>query len=35
MSVDDQKPSYDSLIYRSELNELVEIKAEDSYEESV
>ena len=33
MSVDDQKPSYDSLIYRSEINELEEIKAEDSYEE--
>ena len=34
MSVDDQKPSYDSLIYKSEINELEEIKAEDSYEES-
>ena len=33
MSVDDQKPSYDSLIYKSETNELEEIKAEDSYEE--
>ena len=26
MSVDDQKPSYDSLIYKSEINELEEIK---------
>ena len=26
--------SYDSLIYKSEINELEEIKAEDSYEES-
>ena len=34
MSVDDQKPFYDSLIYKSEINELEEIKAEDSYEES-
>ena len=34
MSVNDQKPSYDSLIYKSEINELEEIKAEDSYEES-
>ena len=34
MSVDDQKPSNDSLIYKSEINELEEIKAEDSYEES-
>ena len=34
MSVDDHKPSYDSLIYKSEINELEEIKAEDSYEES-
>ena len=32
MSVDDQKPSYDSLIYKSETNELEEIKAQDSYE---
>ena len=34
MSVDDQKPSFDSLIYKSEINELEEIKAEYSYEES-
>ena len=34
MSVDDQKPSYDSLIYKSEINELEEIKAGDSYEEN-
>ena len=34
MSVDDLKPSNDSLIYKSEINELEEIKAEDSYEES-
>ena len=34
MSEDDQKPTYDSLIYKSEINELEEIKAEDSYEES-
>ena len=34
MSVDDQKPFYDSLIYKSEINELKEIKAEDSYEKS-
>ena len=34
MSVDDQKPSYDSLIYKLEINELEEIKAEDSYEVS-
>ena len=34
MSVDDQKPSYDSLIYKSGINELEEIKAEDLYEES-
>ena len=34
MSVDDQKPSYDSLIHKSEINESEEIKAEDSYEES-
>ena len=34
MSVDNQKPSYDSLILKSEINELEEIKAEDSYEES-
>ena len=34
MSVDGQKPSYDLLIYKSEINELEEIKAEDSYQES-
>ena len=34
MSVDDQKPSYDSLIYKSEINKLEVFKAEDSYEES-
>ena len=34
MSVDNQKPSYDSLIYKLEINELEEIKAEDSNEES-
>ena len=34
MSVDDQKSSYDSLIYKSEIVELEEIKTEDSYEES-
>ena len=34
MSLDYQKPSYDSLIYKSEINELEEIKAEDSYEKS-
>ena len=34
MSVDDQKLSYDSLIHTSKINELEEIKAEDSYEES-
>ena len=34
MSVDDQKPSYDSLIYKSEINELEEIKAKNSYEGS-
>ena len=34
MSVDDQKPSFDSLINKSEINELEEIKAEVSYEES-
>ena len=34
MSVDDQKLSYDSLIHKSEINELEEIKADDSYEES-
>ena len=34
MNVDDQKLSYDSLIYKLEINELEEIKAEDSYEES-
>ena len=34
MSVDDYKPSFDSLIYKSEINELEEIKAEDSYEDN-
>ena len=34
MSFEDQKPSYDSLIHKSEINKLKEIKAEDSYEES-
>ena len=34
MSVDDQKPSYDSLIHKSDINELEEIKAEDLYEEN-
>ena len=34
MSVDDYKPSDDSFIHKSEINELEEIKAEDSYEES-
>ena len=34
MSVDNQMPTCDSLIYKSEINELEEIKAEDSYEES-
>ena len=34
MSVDDQKPSYYSLIYKSEKIELEEIKAEDSFEVS-
>ena len=34
MSVNNQKPSYDSLIHKSEINELKEIKAEDSYEAS-
>ena len=33
MNVYDQKPSYDSLIYKSEINELEEIKAEVSCEE--
>ena len=28
ISVDDQKPSYDSLICKSEINELEEIKTE-------
>ena len=32
MSVDNQKSSCDSLIHKSEINELEEIKAEDSYE---
>ena len=31
MSVDNQKSSCDSLIHKSEINELEEIKAEDSY----
>ena len=30
MSIDDQKPSYDSLIHKLEINEFEEIKAEDS-----
>ena len=34
MSVDDQKSSYDLLKYKSETNELEEIKVEDLYEES-
>ena len=34
MSVDNQKPSYDSLIYKLEIIELEEVKAEDSYEVS-
>ena len=34
MSVNDQKPSNDSLIYKSEINELEEIKTEDSYEKN-
>ena len=28
MSVDDQKPSYDSIIHKLEINELEEIKAD-------
>ena len=31
MSVDYQKPFYDSWIHKSEINELEEIKAEDSW----
>ena len=34
MSVNYQKPTYDSLTYKSDINEFEEIKAEDSYEES-
>ena len=33
-SIDGQKPSNDSLIHKSEINKLEEIKAEDSYKES-